>query len=142
MDYTDLANGYLQMMYRFHRIRPQKHLNHAVQGEAFALQFIAQYDDAVAPSDIEKAMNVSSARIANVLSRLENKGLITRRIDPADRRRTILKLTSAGEEQVAESTQQLICMIKEIMEYLGEADARSYVRIMGRLADRCDDEQE
>ena len=141
MDYTDLSIEFLQTVYRFYRIALHKKLNNAMQGEAFALQFIAQHDDAVVPSDIENAMSVSSARIATVLNGLENKDFITRRIDPADRRRTILKLTPAGEEQAAKSAEQLLGVCKDMLEYLGEEDARHSVRIMSKLADRCADNQ-
>ena len=142
MDYTILAKEFLQTVYRFYKIRSQQQLNNAMQGEAFALQFIAQHDDVAVPSDIENAMSVSSARIATILNGLENKELITRRIDSNDRRRTILKLTRAGEEQAAKSTEQLLDLGKKLLEYLGEEDARQYVRIMGRLADKCNSEQD
>ena len=140
MDFTGLSEEFLQAVYRFYRIRSQKQLNNAMQGETFALQFIAHYDGTVVPSDIETAMSVSSARIATVLNGLEDKKLITRQIDSSDRRRTILKLTPVGENQVARSTEQLLKLSKNILEYLGEDDAKHYVRIMNRLADRCDNE--
>ena len=90
------------------------------------------------PSDLENAMSISSARIAAILNGLENKGLITRRIDSNDRRRTILRLTPAGEKETVKATERLMDLAKEIIEYLGEDDAAAYVRIMGRIADRCD----
>ena len=136
MNYEELTEEYLKTIYRFYRMSQNRKLNNAMQGEAFALQFIAQHDDAAVPSDIEHAMCVSSARIAMVLNGLENKELITRRIDPKDRRRTILKLTPTGEVQAKKSAEQLLALGKEIFEYLGETDATHYVRIMGRLVDR------
>ena len=139
MDYNELSREFLQTIYRYYTLQTHKRLNNAVHGEAFALQYIAQNDDAVVPSDIESAMNVSSARIANVLNGLENKNWITRRIDPQDRRRTKLKLTPLGEEQAVESSRQLLVLIAEILEYLGERDAKDYVRIMGRLTEMCND---
>jgi len=138
VDYTELSKEFLQAIYRFHKIRPQKQLNEAVHGEAFALQFIAQYDGTVLPGELENAMGVSSARIATVLNGLENKGWITRRIDPTDRRRTLLNLTPAGQAQVAQHTQQLLDIACKILAYLGEEDARHYVRIMSRLAEKHD----
>ena len=140
MDYTDLSKEFLQTVYRFYKIYPQRQLNNAMHGEAFALQFIAKHDNAAIPSDIENAMSVSSARIATILNGLEDKGLITRRIDSSDRRRTILKLTPTGEEQAAKSTEQLLELGKKILGYLGEDDAKHYVRIMGRIADKCENE--
>jgi len=138
MDYTGLSEEFLQTVYRLYRIGVQKQLNSAVQGEAFALHFIAQHDGAVVPSDIEGAMGVSSARIATVLNGLENKAFVTRQIDPADRRRTIIRLTPLGEEQAAASADHLLGLAKKLLEFLGEEDAANYVRIMGRLADKFD----
>jgi len=142
MDYTSLSKEFLQIVYRFHKIRPQKQLSKAMRGEAFALQFIAQHENTVVPSDIENTMGISSARIAIVLNGLEDKGLIIRQIDPSDRRRTLLKLTPAGEEQAAKDAEQLLALATGMLEYLGENDAKEYVRIMSRLADKCDSEME
>ena len=142
MDYSDLSLELLQIIYRYYKIQTHKQLNNAMHGEAFALQFIAQNDDAVIPSDIENAMNVSSARIATLLNGLENKGLITRRIDSVDRRRTIIKLTPDGEKRAIESSRQLLMLVSEILGYLGETDAKDFVRIMGRLAERCNSGRE
>ena len=140
MDYSDISKELLQTIYDFYKIKTQRQFNNAIQGEAFALQFIAQHDDAVIPSDIENAMSVSSARVATVLGGLENKGLITRRIDPDDRRRIILKLTPTGEKQAASSAEQLLDLIKTRLEYLGEKDAKAFVRIIGKLFDKCSKE--
>ena len=136
MDYTDLAKEFLQAIYKFCKIRSQRQLNSAMQGEAFALQFIAQHNDLAVPSDIESAMCVSSARIATILNGLEGKGLVVRRIDPSDHRRTILKLTPLGEEQAAKNSGHLLDLGKELLAYLGEDDAKHYVRIMSKLSDR------
>ena len=140
MDYTDLSIELLQTAYKFYRIKSQKHLSNAMQGEAFALQFISEHNEVVVPSDIENAMCISSARIATILNGLENKQFITRQIDSADRRRTILKLTPTGREQVAKSTEQLLDLCKKTLAYLGEHDAKECIRILGRIADRCDSE--
>jgi len=136
MDVSALSEELLETLYRFYKIKPQKQITNAMHGEAFALHFIAAHADIAAPSDIESAMSISSARIATILNGLENKGLITRRIAPSDRRRTLLALTAAGEAQAAADTQQLLGLMTDIFDYLGEDDARAYVRIMGRLADR------
>ena len=136
MDYTDLSKALLQTVYDICKVKPKNQLTQAVHGEAFALQFIAQHDDAVIPSDIETTMSVSSARIAAILGGLENKKLITRRIDPLDRRRTILKLTPEGEELAAKNMEQLLDIGREMLAYLGEDDAQAFVRIMGKIAER------
>jgi len=137
MDYTALSKEFLQTIYKYYQARAQQQLNNAMHGEAFALQYIAVHDNATIPSDIKNAMSVSSARIAMVLNSLEDKGLIVRQIDKQDRRRTILKLTSAGEERAKESSQELLGVARKMLEHLGEEDAKHCVRIMGRLAEMC-----
>ena len=136
MDYIDLSKEFLQAFYQFHKKKTHKKINNAMHGEAFVLQYIAQFDNTAVPGDIENAMNVSSARITTLLNGLENKGLISRQIDSIDRRRILIKLTPAGEEQAAENMRQLLDLTSEILEYLGEEDANNFVRIICRLAER------
>ena len=140
MDYKKLSQEFLQMLYKYYQARSQQQLNNAVHGEAFALQYIALHDDVAVPSDIENAMSVSSARIATILGRLEKRGWITRRIDPQDRRRVILKLTESGEERAKKSEQELLALVQRILEHLGEEDAKNYVRIMSKLAGLCNND--
>jgi len=134
MNYTELAKEFLKTMKATHKNRSQKQMNEAMRGEAFVLQFIAEHNGEVVPGDINAEMNISSARIATVLNGLENKGFITRQIDSADRRRTILKLTPTGEEHSRRMMQILLGHMVKMLEFLGERDAQEYVRIMGRLA--------
>jgi len=137
MDYTELSHQCLEAIYRFYKVESQQQFNQAMHGETFALQFIAKHHDFVVPKDIENEMDISSARVTTILNGLENKGLVTRQIDTVDRRRTILKLTSKGEEVVAKNTAHLLASVTEMLEYLGEEDAKHYVRLMDKLSDRC-----
>ena len=139
MDYGKLSKEFLQVMYQHYQAHVGQRLNNAVHGEDFAIQYIALHDDVAVPSDIENAMSVSSARIATILGKLEDKGWITRRIDAKDRRRTILKLTKAGEERAKKSEQELLDLVENILKRLGEEDAKHYVRIMGKLTSTCND---
>ena len=142
MQYTELANEFLQNMYGLNKLRAQKQISNSMQGEPFILQYIAFHDGNAIPSEISNEMNISTARVATVLNSLENKGLITRQIDSGDRRRTILKLTSAGEEQVDTHNQTILKSTIMMFEFLGDHDAKEYTRIIGRLAEMapCDNE--
>lgn len=135
MDYLKLANELLRKMRSLQRAQPQKRINEFLQGEAFVIQYIARQDSNVLPSEISNEMNISSARIAAALNNLEGKGLITRQIDKSDRRRVLVSLTKAGEELAEEYYQMALEETAGILGYLGERDAKEYVRIMGRLAD-------
>ena len=80
-------------------------------------------------------MSISTARIAAALGSLESKGLITRQIDKDDRRRILVSLTPEGEETARKQQQNVLNNISQMLQKLGEHDAKEYVRIMGKIAE-------
>ncbi|MDF2943398.1 MAG: hypothetical protein K0S01_2256 [Herbinix sp.] len=136
MDYTALAHEFMKNMGQLHRHNAQKRLNDSMHGEDFVLSYISKHGGNVIPSEISNEMGISSARIAATLGSLESKGMITRMIDVSDRRRILVELTSAGKEQVDQHFQEMMEFTTNMLCYLGEHDAKEYVRIMGRLAER------
>jgi DNA-binding MarR family transcriptional regulator len=70
------------------------------------------------------------------LNSLESKGWITRKIDVSDRRRILVEMTPEGKEQVEKHFQMIMKTTTKMLEYLGEQDAKEYIRIMRRLAER------
>ena len=135
MDYTRLADEYLQQMHTFRRFKPQQKINESMHGEAFTLHHIAINKDHIIPSEISDATGISGARIAAMLNSLENKGFITRQIDRTDRRRILVTLTDKGKEQEEAHRQALIETIEKMLRSLGEHDAKEYVRILRKLAE-------
>ncbi|MDQ7094370.1 MarR family winged helix-turn-helix transcriptional regulator [Desulfosporosinus sp. PR] len=136
MDYERLARDLLAVMYQMRGRNPQKQLSDSVHGENFVLSYISEHEGNVIPSDISHAMGTTSARIAAVLNSLEGKGLISRRIDAEDRRRILIDLTAAGRERVHEHHQMIMSHITKMLQYLGEDDAKEYIRIMKKLAEK------
>ncbi|MBV7275839.1 transcriptional regulator [Clostridium sp. PL3] len=136
MDYESLASEYMEVMYRMRGRNAQKHVSDSVNGENFVLSYISEHEGNVIPSDISNAMGTTSARIAAALNSLEGKGLILRRIDLEDRRRILIDLTDAGREQVHKQNQMRMSFITNMLKYLGEDDAKEYIRIMKKLADK------
>jgi len=83
-------------------------------------------------------LNISSARVAAALNSLEEKELITRRINVDDRRKIIVELTPKGVEYLEERQREHFERIKSILVQLGEKDAKELVRILGRIAEVLD----
>lgn len=136
MDYESLARDFMEVMHHMHGRNAQKRVNDSLHGENFVLSYISKHEGNVIPSDISNAMGATSARIAAALNSLEKKGLISRRIDAEDRRRILIDLTDAGREHVHEQNQMMISFVTNMLQYLGEDDAKEYIRIMKKLADR------
>ena len=133
MDYYELAKEMLGKMQLLYRLKSQKDINETMRGEAFVLNFIEEQDSAVLPGEIGSEMCVSSARIATALNSLEKKGLITRQIDPNDRRKILVCITQKGKELAKRHKNGIINVVKSILEQLGEHDAKEYVRILDRI---------
>jgi DNA-binding MarR family transcriptional regulator len=121
-------------MKSLHRLKSHKHINEAFRGEAFILDCLACCKRNLHPGEIGQEMEVSSARIASALNRLEKKELITRQIDTQDRRGILIEITPKGREVAEENRQMILRFAADMLERLGEDDAREYVRIQKRLA--------
>jgi len=140
MDYESLAHDFIEVMHQISTRDVQNQINDSMHGENFVLFYISEHEGNVIPSDISNAMGITSARIAAVLNSLERKGLISRRIDLEDRRRILIDLNDAGRDYVHKQNQVRISFIVNMFQYLGEDDAKEYIRIMKKLADRSSED--
>jgi len=134
MDYEGLAQELLEVMYQMRGNNAQKQVRESIHGEDFVLSYISDHEGTVIPSDISIAMGATSARIAAILNSLEKKGQVTRRIDTEDRRRILIDLTDAGRKHVFQQKQERLRFMSNTLQYLGEEDAKEYLRIMRKLA--------
>jgi MarR family transcriptional regulator, organic hydroperoxide resistance regulator len=133
MDYETLAKKMLSKMFALNKTRPQRSLNEEMRGEGFVMQFIVQHEGAVLPSEISNFMDISTARMAAALGNLERKGLVTRRIDPSDRRRILVDLTDAGKSFAHEKQELMLRHTTQLLERLGERDAEDLLRLLDRV---------
>ena len=135
MDYTELAEQFIQNSYHDRKFNQQRQIVASMRGENFVLFYLSRQGDSVLPGDISTVMNISSARIAVALNGLEKKGLITRRIDKTDRRKILVNLTPEGIERANSHKKSVLDRTKHMLEMLGERDAKEFVRIVGRLSE-------
>ena len=117
------------------KARHHRDIADAMHGEEIALNYTHMKGEAVKPTELSQALRLSTARIAATLNSLEKKGLITREIDPNNRRQILVRPTDAGREQVERHRRELLEMTAKMLSLLGEEDAREYVRITARLSE-------
>ncbi|PWM44173.1 MAG: MarR family transcriptional regulator [Clostridiales bacterium] len=135
MDYIDLASEFLQKMFLLRKSGPHRQINESMQGESFVLKYMFRQAKPVLPSEISNFMKISTARTATALNSLERKGLVTRQIDPNDRRQILVTLTEKGKLLAEEQKQKVMDRTVYMLNLLGEKDAQEFVRIVGKLAD-------
>lgn len=134
MDYKSLAEQFLMNTFEINKQKHQQVMDESMKGEHFVLYYLYNLNNNAVPSEISEIMGVSSARIAAVLNKLENKGLITREIDLKDRRRILVKLSTEGNKKAKEQRQLVMDKTIEVLKLLGKEDAKEFVRITSKLA--------
>jgi len=134
MDFRELARRFVNNGYSTFRHGPQKEIDASMRGESFVLFYLWQHAASIPPSDLSAAMNVSTARVATALNSLENKGLVTRRINTDDRRMILVDLTEQGRCLAEQRHADILDHTTRMFEQLGEHDAVEFVRIWERLA--------
>lgn len=135
MDYAALAEEMVRCMFALRKGKPNKNISEALRGEEIALVYMGTKGDEILPGELSQALGLSTARIAATLNSLEKKGLVTREIDPDNRRQILVRLTDAGREFSAARRARLMAITTGMLTTLGEEDAREFVRITKRLTE-------
>ncbi|MGN1381413.1 MAG: MarR family winged helix-turn-helix transcriptional regulator [Eubacterium sp.] len=135
INYRELAEEFVAMHANTPRLRTTKEIEEFSRGEMQAMYLISSSSGDVHPGDITKALMVSTARTAAMLKALEHRGLIVRETDPYDSRQVIVKLTDKGKDFVDRRREEVIARTVKMFEYLGEEDAKAFVRIQKKLID-------
>jgi DNA-binding MarR family transcriptional regulator len=73
--------------------------------------------------DLGDALGLDPSNVVVLLNELEERGLVTRRRDPADRRRHIVELSTPGHAELKSAQQRLSCVEDELFRAL-TADER------------------
>ena len=78
---------------------------------------------------------ISPASVATSCKRLEQEGLLERRVDPANRRKNQLFVTAEGEELTREKRAMLERVNDRTFEGVGEEDQEVFSRVLDRMLD-------
>ena len=99
-DFRALAQEVLEEFGALGR-RMGSRMQNARRGEHGVIHALACSASPLTPSELATLGHLSSARVANVLRSLEEKGLVTREHSQADRRRVTVSLTADGRKTSA-----------------------------------------
>jgi DNA-binding MarR family transcriptional regulator len=78
---------------------------------------------------------VDRSTLTVLLDRLEARGLVTKEMDPANRRRRIVALTDAGRRRLAEGVEEAAQLHARVEELLGEKRTRQLVEMLRVMGD-------
>ncbi len=84
-------------------------------------------------SEISKLLHVTSPTITQLLKGLEANGLVTRHIDPTDRRAVGIALTEKGEMVTQQAADAFSASFEGLVEYLGEEQSNQLAELLSKV---------
>jgi DNA-binding MarR family transcriptional regulator len=89
-----------------------------------------------------EALRLDPSNVVGLLNELEQRGLVTRRRDPADRRRHIVELSAAGVDELTHASSRLRLVEDELLKALSAEERATLhsllVRVVGVAPPACD----
>ncbi|HNW05150.1 MAG TPA: MarR family transcriptional regulator [Oscillospiraceae bacterium] len=84
-------------------------------------------------SQIKERLHVTPSAVTNLLRVLENKGLVYRRTDAGNRRKTFVFLTEEGTRVFREERERVDAFSVRIFREMGDLDSARAVSLLGKL---------
>lgn len=128
MGYEQEAVDALFACMKGNRSKMQREMLRGTHGESFILHDLL-HRGTLTPSQMAASMGATSGRVSTVLAALERKGLITRGVDPDDRRVVCVSLTDAGRERARADMAQMRDTVCWIFGQMGERRTREFVAL-------------
>lgn len=133
MTYAELAYELTEINKKMLKLSEYTRMIDTNRGEGILLGYLRRHDNEATPIELSRALNVSTARIAVLLNKMERKNFVERQKSPNNKRNTIVKLLPAGkklsEEQENAFNQKIISFLKT----LGKERAALYVELQNEM---------
>lgn len=134
MEYNNLSYEFINALSKIYHSDIFSKLDVYYQGEMRVLTFLANCKDTkTLPSDVSKALNMTSPRVSNILNNLEKKEFIKRDFSTIDRRKVYIYITDKGSQYVIDNVSKTNEVLSKVLEKIGEDDAKELIRIINRL---------
>ncbi len=128
----------LFIMEELKNCKPQKYferISEDERGTHFVLGYLLNTEKEVISSDLSNALNVSTARMAKLLTKMETKGLISKQSSKSDARKTVVVLTDKGRKVGEMYKETLIKFTLNLIEKVGYDDMKEFIRISYKMRD-------
>jgi DNA-binding MarR family transcriptional regulator len=109
------------------------------KSEMFTLMNIGnllkKYPDGIKLGSLSQALNLAPPTVTPMINSLEENGFIERVGSKEDRRVVYIRLTQMGQSFLDEKENHFKSNINKLVNYLGEEDAKTFIRIVRKTAD-------
>lgn len=111
-------------------------------GPQYAVLAAAAQSDAIDQSQIGSRASLDSSSVADIITRLEARGWLTRRKDHDDGRRMIVELTLPATTAIRHLTKSVQDVQQRLLSPLNDSDAAAFMSLMQRVVSfRADNDE-
>ena len=125
----------INLMHETHPARFFDHMDRAQAGIGAVMHILSQAKEPVTAGTIAQVMNVSTARVAVLLKKMEAKGLIVKGGNPLDARVTTVRLSEQGAQMDAAIKERIDCKVGEVIDKVGMERMLEFVSIAKEIRD-------
>ena len=116
-----------------------KDLDATKRGTCFILAYLMRAENEMVAGDFSRMLHVSTARIAALLKKMEQGGLITRRHAAGDARRTVVEITPAGVEMAEKIREQALGKVERLLERFTKEELQTFIRLSYKIRQTLDE---
>jgi DNA-binding MarR family transcriptional regulator len=139
MENFEIAKNLMSSFQRFRRIMKGPNfagLKHSEMGLLFNIKgSCSDESDGMKVSELSSRMHVTSPSITQIVTSLEEQGLVMRKMDKDDRRSVKVTLTPKGIEVTDKAELQLTSMLNGLVEHLGPEKSLELTEILNDVFD-------
>ena len=103
------------------------------QGMNSILSYLKTKKEDVTAGELAIQLNVSTARIAVLLKKLEKLNMIVKKISPLDARVTIVEITKIGEKHIDEETKKSVSIMQKILKKVDPKEIEEFIRLATKI---------
>ena len=142
MDFTqkEIARKLMDVLIRYRSFcrsrRPDHSMTHSELMTMSRLKELASPgEQGVTISVISQSLKVTSPTVTQLINSLEEKGLVSRSIDPADRRSVRVVLTDRGGVVIQEASERFFSLHSGLVEHLGKEKSLVLIELLSECID-------
>ncbi|QRG80005.1 MarR family winged helix-turn-helix transcriptional regulator [Citrobacter sp. R56] len=132
MELRNKAFHLLRQLFQQHTARWQHELPSLTKPQYAVMRAIAERPGIEQVALMEAAVS-TKATLAEMLSRMESRGLVKRENDPQDKRRRFVHLTTEGETLLASVTPLGNCVDEEFLGRLSDEEREQFTQLVRKM---------
>lgn len=102
----------------------------SIRGEYGVLWYLSKVENNVSAGILTNKLHVVPGRMTDILTALENKGLIVRSKEPEDRRVVLVSITEEGIREATKKREEIHEKYKGLFGALSYEDTRELIRLL------------